>query len=454
MSRPHVDRLPLVRFAEMGWVSATKWSVGFAGAYLIACGPTVTVDDAGSDPGSTSVGDGSTGTPSAGTSPNPDPDTGDTGVGPGPAMTNQVDILFVVDNSGSMGEEQGELGVSAVQLANTLAGANLDLHIGVTTTDNGNPWCDGTTPEAGDFRMSSCRSRQAEFFFQGAVMVDATQEACLDVCETDSFTIEPTPGPNGGLAPRPWLEVTAGQSNVAGIDIGEAVRCMLPQGINGCGFEQPLESMYKAVLRSQNDSENAFGFFRAGALPVVIIVSDEADCSHSNEQDTIFLPDGDRTFWSLPDEGAPTSAVCWNAGVSCEGPQCNSVNLDPLGNPTSEADAVMRPVSRYAGLLQELEDSAATVTPGVDVLFHLIGGVGSDGSVVYQDTPDQQFQDDFGIGPGCTSPAGQAVPPVRMREVAEGLATPGATPLHSICDPNYDGAFSAIATQILAELGL
>ena len=315
----------------MGWVSATKWSVGISGACLVACGPTVSVADSGADSGGTSVGE-DTGMPPVGTGMIPDPDTGDTGTtDPGPAMTDQVDILFVIDNSGSMGEEQGNLATSAVQLVTALGGANLDLHIGVTTTDNGNPWCDGTTPEAGDLRMSSCRSRQAEFVFQGAVMMDAISIACLDICETDSLEVLPTPGINGSVAPRPWLELTDGNVNVANADFGEALRCMLPQGINGCGFEQPLESMYKAVLRSQNDQENAFGFFRAGALPVVIIVSDEADCSNNNDQQTIFLPEGDRTFWSLPDEGAPTSAVCWNAGVQCEGGQCTSVNLDPQG---------------------------------------------------------------------------------------------------------------------------
>lgn len=55
------------------------------------------------------------------------------------------------------------------------------------------------------------------------------------------------------------------------------------------------------------------------------------------------------------------------------------------------------------------------------MLVALIAGVGGDGTVTYHDSPDQAFQDDFGIGPGCSSAAGTALPPVRMREVAEAL---------------------------------
>ena len=437
----------------MGWVSARVWCVGLAGASLFACGPTTSEGDTGADSGGTSVGE--TGMDSSmATVANTGMDTGmDTGPDPGPAQTDQVDVLFVIDNSGSMGEEQGLLADAAVQLVAELAGANLSLHIGFTTTDNGNPWCDGTTPEAGQLVMSSCRSRQSEFVFQGATLFDALAIACLDICETDQINVTPTVGPDGGSAPRPWIQIVDGEVNTD-VDFGEAIRCLLPQGITGCGFEQPLESMYKAILRSQNADESGFGFFRPGAIPVVIIVSDEVDCSFNNDHVTIFLPDGDRTFWSLPAEGAPTSAVCWNAGVACEGSDCMSANYDALGNDTNPDDAVMMPVSRYTGILQELEGAAAAVSPGADVIVELIGGVTANGAVMYQPTTDQLFMDDFGIGPGCTSDNGKAVPPVRMREVAEAMAIGGAAPLRSICDASYDGTVSAISARVLAELGL
>jgi hypothetical protein len=54
-----------------------------------------------------------------------------------------------------------------------------------------------------------------------------------------------------------------------------------------------------------------------------------------------------------------------------------------------------------------------------------------------------------GIGPGCESAAGSAVPPVRIRAVAEALA-PGERRLYSICDADLGPALGSIAEGILA----
>ncbi len=88
------------------------------------------------------------------TSPQPTlPDTtnadGGSSEGPGPTE-RQVDIIFVIDNSGSMGDEQAMIAANLDALVDTLDGAQppVDYRIAVTTTDNGNPWCQGTGPEA------------------------------------------------------------------------------------------------------------------------------------------------------------------------------------------------------------------------------------------------------------------------------------------------------------------
>ncbi|MEM6991242.1 MAG: hypothetical protein AAF721_12110 [Myxococcota bacterium] len=393
-------------------------------------------------------------TDSIATTSGPDSGAGDgTGSGGG-GTTNEVDILFVIDNSGSMAEEQAAIATSAAALTASLDAAGVDYRIAVTTTDVDNPWCSGTTPEVGRPRLSSCRSRQDEFVFVGAQQIDATAEACLEICAAETLEVLPTDVVGDIMAaPRPWIEVTAGVSNIDGLAIADALACALPQGINGCGFEQPLEAMYKAIALSDFEDDQAFGFFRTGAVPVVIIVSDEADCSYNPDQETIFLPDDDRFFWSLPDEPTPTSAVCWNAGVQCNGGGCTPANLDALGADTSEANAVMRPVSRYVDTLQELEDAAAAVTPGVDLLVEVFGGFTPDGSVVYQPSADPAFQDDYGIGPGCSSSAGEAVPMVRIVAVADAMATDGHAPLSSICDASFDSKMAGIAQRIIGELG-
>jgi hypothetical protein len=156
-----------------------------------------------------------------------------------------IDLLFVVDNSGSMGTEQAraaEAIAAFAQATEALGGA--DIRIGFTTTDNGNPWCGTTSAEAGNLQLSACTSRLDEFVFDGVTMIDSTQEACLDLCGLEAIPVLPTTTHVDEVAtPRPWLEVGPQGSNLDGVSLAEALSCAAPQGINGCGFEQPLESM-------------------------------------------------------------------------------------------------------------------------------------------------------------------------------------------------------------------
>jgi hypothetical protein len=77
--------------------------------------------------------------------------------------------------------------------------------------------------------------------------------------------------------------------------------------------------------------------------------------------------------------------------------------------------------------------------------------VGLDGVPVYQPSlMDPQFQNDFGIGPGCESADGRAVPPVRQHELIETISGPGNEA--SVCADDYSSAFSTFAQGILGRL--
>ena len=85
-----------------------------------------------------------------------------------------VDVLFVIDNSGSMGPHQLKLNLGAAALFEQLDAGELDYRIGFTTTDNGNIWCPvgQTTPEGGKLVMSPCTERLDDFIYNnGAVDV-------------------------------------------------------------------------------------------------------------------------------------------------------------------------------------------------------------------------------------------------------------------------------------------
>jgi hypothetical protein len=360
----------------------------------------------------------------------------------------KVSILLVIDNSGSMGDEQAQVTTGIASLISALDGAGLDWRIGVTTTDNGNPWCPAgtTTPENGELVMSSCRQRLNDFLFSDSV--DVQDIACNDICALQEFEVTPsTTLSDDESKPRPWLERTGGVSNVAEPYL-DVVRCMLPQGVNGCGFESQLEAAYRSVVLSGTAGEPNYGFFEEGRLPVLVFLTDEVDCSHNSAWSDIFAADGNKAFWSDPSSQFPTSAVCWNAGVECTGDpsgydSCEPVNKDINGNSdVSATDAVLYPVSGYI-------DRYAMM----GAVVYGIVGVDDSGEPFYADTIDPSFQASFGIGPGCTGSADvTAVPPVRIRAVAEANAPAEGRKLYSVCASDYEPTFADIGQSIVAQL--
>jgi hypothetical protein len=384
-------------------------------------------------------------------------------------VNKDIDILFVIDNSGSMGEEQAILANNFGSFIEVLEAEDVEANyrIGITTTDNGNPWCPPgeTTPEAGNLVLRSCKDRLGDFLFNNGA-VDVQDLACNDICTLSSAELEILPTTTDfdpTAKPRPWLENIEGVKNIpSSTSTADAFKCFGPQGINGCGFESPLESMYLALRRAENADEDEYGLIRAQAILAVVIVTDEEDCSYNEEYAEIFAADGNKVFWSDPTAAFPTSAVCWNAGVECIGDpsnydSCDPVNKDVNGNSTAWDDAaVMHPMSRYYGLLDGLEQQKQDFNANQEVIVALIGGVDASGNVVYADVSatDPEFQDNFGIGPGCTAPSGgpepvKAVPPVRIRDVVNRY-TEGN--MFSICNDDYSEAFDAIAERISDQI--
>ncbi|MDC0721346.1 hypothetical protein [Nannocystis bainbridge] len=397
-------------------------------------GPSGEPDDSGDEP-------------TAGTT------TEDTPTG-GPSGTNPIDVLFVIDNTGSMADEQALLAKNIDALLDT----ERDLRIGITTTDVGNPRCPEaqTTPERGAMATRSCLERieDGEFSFN----MDDYAYACADICEVASIGIAPTPTAlDDEPAVRPWFERTGGVTNLAdaGLSLVQALRCALPRGVNGCGFESQLESMYLALARSMDANEPEYGFLRPEADLVVVIVTDEVDCSANPRFGEIFTTN--KTFWEDPERPDGTSAVCFNAGVDCVGAgptysACPAADHDIDGAPTKDPDAaVLWPVARYSNFLADIQ---ASKTGGARVRLLAIAGVppgfeSGDAALVFEDDPDPEVQDLFGIGPGCVLPNAidpdypmTARPPVRMLEVGASL---GPLEFHSICREDFSAALAAIA---------
>ena len=392
-------------------------------------------------------------------------DEGGTTDAPPAEPTDEVDILFVIDNSGSMGEEQANLSSGVSNLVEPLVDAGMSVRVAITTTDDGNYWCKGanvSAPESGQFVFSSCRDRLNDFYFAG----DDThaEVACTDYCNLDSVSTQPTttavdPTP----AARPWIEAGPDGTNLPnGASLSDTLHCVLPQGINGCGFESTLESMSKALQLAANANQDEYGFVRDGAHLAIVFVTDEADCSFNPDHQNLVFGEhgvGNQVFWSLPDQQqSPSSAVCWNAGVTCDfglgADQCSSAdkNVDG-GAAASAADAAIFPVQQYRSQLEALR--AQKLPLGADVFTFGITGVhdGYAGTLTYALGPNaddtESFQARFGIGQGCVSVTTDAVPPVRIRELVEGSAWGDNGKLYSVCAPDYGPAIADIASTIV-----
>ncbi|HGG58081.1 MAG TPA: VWA domain-containing protein, partial [Nannocystis exedens] len=280
----------------------------------------------------------------------------------------EVDVLFVIDNSGSMAEEQALLAANFEAFVDELDAVDANYRIGIITTDNGNPRDPKAVFDGGELRLSSCQDRLSPDGVSGGDFIygDFNAEfACNDHCSLtdDQLVLRPSAGKLDGddTSTRKWLENIDGGTNLSGeVTIAEAFQCFGPQGINGSGFEAPLESMYRALLASDNASSANYGFLRENAHLAVIFITDEVDCSFNPDFTEIFQDN--TTFWSDPDGQIPTSAVCWNAGTQCKGPGpvyegCEPADYGIDGAPAAtENDAVMLPLARYVDLLAEIQE--------------------------------------------------------------------------------------------------
>jgi hypothetical protein len=393
------------------------------------------------------------------------------------AINKDVDILFVIDNSGSMAEEQALLSKNFAAFIGVLEAEDVlaNYRIGITTTDSGNPRCPSAqyTPEGGNLVLSSCLDRvdQGEFTFNS----DDFSKTCTDFCtkRNADLTVRGTAtAVDSEEVPRKWIERIEKTSNIQGVaDNTEAFQCYGPQGVAGCGFESHLESMYLALAGAQSSkSKNNYGFLRDAAILSIVFITDEADCSYNPATKEIFT--SNKVFWNDPDvDTAPTSAMCFKAGVECSGQaplysECHAQDFDSKGAKTTDPSAaVLQPVSKYIDFVKTIEDAKKDIDENQRVLISLIAGVPIgyetfEKEIPYEDLPaDDEYQLNFGIGPGCllgdpNMPEATAVPPVREREFAEAFLDDPKTErnLYSICQDSYKGALESIATKIRDQI--
>ncbi|MCA9574408.1 MAG: hypothetical protein H6726_02585 [Sandaracinaceae bacterium] len=392
---------------------------------------------------------------------------------------DQIDLLFLVDNSASMREEQSALISEIPRLVTILATGQLpdgatfepvaSLRVGVITSDMGVGGVDTDvellcgTPEGDDGLLLTMHRG-------GDATCDDAYPRFLDFAST---TDDPTA-------------------------FADSVGCLADTGSDGCAFEQQLEAVLKALTPSTSDitfrrtrggvevsntpghgdTENAVdrgdgtreGFVRPNSLLAIVVVTDEDDCSSEDidlydvSEDSVYpVP----TF--IDGQGIRRQArkrQC-SAHRQAQHPIARYVDGLLALRPEAEGRLIF---ALLGGIAPEVVDtnSEQVVHNGVPVLEHDYAGMLADPSMEERPT---SFGDD--LVPGCTRPnpeapsneflRNDAYPPRRLVQVAAGLQERGAAGVvASICQavdaaqgdyradfgPAIDAIVAAIASKI------
>ena len=344
--------------------------------------------------------------------------------------TRQLDLLFLVDSSSGPEKAQENLRANLPRLLDVLKnveGRLPDLHAAVITSDLGIgsdqiPGCNSTGGNRGEFQFG---------VGQGAV-------GCTETGLAAGATFVRT---TGGADPV---------SNFTG-DVTQVLQCLLPVGTSGCGFEQPLASLVRALGA---DGAPAPGlnqqFLRDDAVLAIVMLTDEDDCSARDVGFYDVTTNTDLT--SLL--GPPGNFRCNEFGHLCNGMAPN--RFAPHGLVTDVEDYV-NCVSNDLGRLKSVAGFAAQIealkTDPARVVVASIQGPPAPYRVRWK------MPAVTGDGPwpmitsSCTATdGGFADPSVRLHEFATRFGESGLE--FSVCDVNFGPALETIGHKIAETMGL
>lgn len=198
----------------------------------------------------------------------------------------KLDLLFLVDKSPTMRDLQASLVRNFprfMRVLEQIEGGLPDLHLGVITQDVG----------AGGYTYGFCAG-----IGDGARLQNTPRRpGCTP---PDGFFIRDEIAPDGARV-----------RNYTGT-LADAFSCIAEVGPDGCGFEQHLFSLAKAL--DGTIPENA-GFLRPDAYLGIVILSDEDDCS-AHDPVTVFNPRAGTNDDTL---GPPVDFRCAEFGWTCDG---------------------------------------------------------------------------------------------------------------------------------------
>lgn len=314
-------------------------------------------------------------------------------------VTVELDLLFVIDDSGSTRDKQTVFAANFPRFIEALEGfaeGLPNLHIGVVST----------TVDLGVSNVGGCpRPASAD---NGLLHNEPFQASCAPL--SGRFIVDNVDAFTGDR-----------RRNYTG-DLDDALSCIAQLGAEGCGFEAPLEAMKRALDGSR--PENA-GFLRKNAFLAVVFLVDEDDASVADRG--LFTP--------TPQSDFPAQPLF---AYQCDQP----ISSTAAGNYTNcrpRTGAALTDTTQYFEFLQALKPPGRTVVA-------VIGGEPNPNIGVGPLTIGA-FQQPLALLPSCTAtingnPA-MARPALRLADFASKFADRGL--FRTVCQPDY--------SQTLADIG-
>jgi hypothetical protein len=342
-----------------------------------------------------------------------------------------VDILFMVDNSGSMAPLQRQLAAGFDVFMNVidgLPGGPPDLHIGVVSSDMG----------AGDDSQSSQSSQGSQGSIAGCDGRGdrgALQFVPRGTCTQTNLV------PGGAFIE---LQIARDGSRIPNYfgTLSDVFGCIALLGEQGCGFEQSFSSVRHALDPALAPAENG-GFLRRDAFLAVIMISNEDDCSAAPA-----VPLFDTTSNSTINSqlGPPTNFRCNEFGHLCGGAHPPRTATLELGTcESNDKEGYLERVASFVTFLRGLKPDPAKVfvasVAGPPVPYQV--------NVATPPIPDRALWPE--IGHSCTAADGSyADPAVRLHQLTRSLGPYGH--FESICGDGMSSSLYRIAARMTKPL--
>ncbi|MBX2811542.1 MAG: VWA domain-containing protein [Myxococcales bacterium] len=231
-----------------------------------------------------------------------------------------VDILFVIDNSGSMQDEQENLSNNFSSFISVLAASQLNYRIGVVTTDVGPSEEIRTNgPEIGGVQTETIDNDPPYFTVDSDSDPCSTIEGLQHGCFRDARERES----------ERWLDSNFDSPS----DITATFQATARVGTCGSGAERGTAAILAALRKTQGTECNT-GFLRNEANLVIIMVSDEDNFVGSTD-DPVDNPSTPSAILNAINTIKPVEQVRFALIGAVINGNISACRIDDVGNPTN-----------------------------------------------------------------------------------------------------------------------